>query len=257
MSSDTAGEVRAWTRARDSGPQTHNEDAVRIEGGRAAGGSSVFVAIADGVSAAPFSGEWARALVDAASPAWLDDDRDGDLMADIDVVRRGFDPMADVGDEGDFVLEDLWRERGSAATLLLVELVAGAGSAHLRAAAVGDTVVLVSDAASVVSFPVGAAADFTSRPRTVRTGPDDVVVQRWSRDVPPGSWVAMASDGVGAWMLGLAEDSGARALYEWLGAVDDDSLPAVDDDLTLVLLRVPDRAPMTLWQRVVRFVTRV
>ena len=189
------------------------------------------------------------ALVEAATPRWLD----GDLLAGVDAVRDRFDPLTTAGDDVDFVLEDLWRERGSAATLLIAEIAGSADRTSIRAAAVGDSVVLVSDQHSVTSFPLAATVEFSSETETVGTSRRDVVVQRWAKDLSPGSQVAIGSDGIGVWMLGLAERAGAVTLFDWLREVDEGALPEVDDDLTLVLISVPDR--QSRWRRFVRSLT--
>jgi hypothetical protein len=228
--------VDVWSQAGPD-PSALNDDAVRVVTSPGHGAvRRLFVALADGAGSTIFAGAWATRLVDAAEPRWLS----GDLTAELAAVRAGFDPLASSDGDIDFILEDKWRDEGSAATLLVatVELSDDEGdAAELDVLVVGDSVVIVSDGTAVSSFAVATAAAFTDRPDLVGSrdeGDARPALQRLSRRVPAGSVVAFASDGLAKWMLTYVEREGSPALHDWLCRADASMLPRVDDDLTLV-----------------------
>jgi hypothetical protein len=236
MSDPAAPRIRRWTVARDRNNPERNEDASRAELVEDADAWRALLVVADGAGSTPFAGEWAHALVDAADPKWA---QDGGLARGVDGVRRTFDPLADLTQEVDFVLEGLWRERGSAATLIVAAVTSRGGTTRCRVATVGDCLLLVSEPAALASFPLRSSGEFTNRPETVRTSRPELQVESWACNVPAGSMLALASDAIGAWLLRRLERAGPRSVHAWLRSVAEPELPDVDDDVTLLVLDVP------------------
>ena len=190
----------------------------------------------------PFAGAWAQALVTAAQPEWVT----GNIAEGVDRARRSFDPLANGANEVDFVLEDLWHERGSAATLIVAEVTSEAGTTRCCASTVGDCVLVVSEPRTLLSFPLSTSAEFTNRTDAVRTQQRDFPVRSWTGELPPGSMLAAASDAIGAWLLDRRERAGAGSVHAWLKTMSDAALPDVEDDVTLLVLDVPATEPDAL-----------
>jgi serine/threonine protein phosphatase PrpC len=246
--------IRRWTTAQDRSKPELNEDASRADLRVGPTDWAALLVVADGAGSTPFAGAWAQALVDAAEPSWATDG----IPQGVEGVRRGFNPMAQ--EDVDFVLEDLWNERGSAATLSVAAVRSNGLRTRCAASIVGDCLLLISLPDSLSSFPLKAASEFTSRTQAVSTQTGDVEVRSTSFDVPAGSMLALSSDGIGAWLLRLLEAEGPGAVYEWLRAASDSALPTVDDDVTLLVLYVPPLVPWParegLWGRLREAISR-
>jgi hypothetical protein len=237
VSATRAPSVRRLTASRDRSRPDWNEDASRAEldGGVGAGAWRAFLVVADGAGSTPFAGEWARALVEGSDPAWAADG----LAGGVDRVRRDFDPLINAPAEVDFVLEDLWHERGSAATLLVAGVASDGEATTCRVCAVGDCVVFISEPAALTSFPVETSVELTNRTETVKTSESSVNIRAWEHDLTPGCVFAVASDAIAAWILRRKELQGSGSVHAWLTDVSEPDLPDVDDDVTLLVLSVP------------------
>ena len=239
MSPSTAPEVRRWIAARGANPPDWSEDASRYEVTAEQDAWSAFLVLADGAGSTAFPGEWARALVDAAEPAWLD----GGIYEGIAGVRRDFDPLTDLEDDDDaFLFEELWYERGSAATLLLAKAVHDCGSTHCRVVCVGDSIAVVSAPGRLTSFPLRTSREFSNRTPTVRTAVTGLELKTWASDLPAGSMLVLASDGIGKWILRHGERHGPERVHALLRTFSDADVPDVEDDVTLLILDVPGPA---------------
>jgi hypothetical protein len=227
--------IRCWTVARDRSHPEWNEDASRGELDGGPDDWTAFLVVADGAGSTPFAGAWARALVDAARPRWATDG----LAQGVEGVRRSFDPLAGDGAEVDFVLEDLWNERGSAATLAVAAVRSEGRRTRCFAQTVGDCLLLVSEPDRLASFPMRASAEFSNRTEAVTTQRPELPIKSASYDLPSGSMLALASDAIGAWLLRVNEREGPARVHSWLRGASESNLPDVDDDVTLVVLDVP------------------
>jgi Protein phosphatase 2C len=240
--------IRRWTMALDRSHPELNEDASRADLHVGPSEWTALLVVADGAGSTPFAGAWARALVEAAVPSWATDD----VVRGVAGVRRSFDPIRD--QDVDFVLEDLWKERGSAATIVVAAVRSMEAETLCRVSIVGDCLMLISQPESLFSFPQKAASDFSGRTHAVSTQTDDIDVVSTTCEVPAGSMLVLSSDGIGAWLLRVREADGPRAIYEWLRTASDATLPQLDDDLTLLVLDVPPLEPrrprVSAWRRV-------
>jgi hypothetical protein len=230
--------LRAWSLAHDRERPELNEDAWRADVQVSSQDWTAFLAVSDGVGSTTFAGAWARALVAAAEPAWAS----GGLAEGAEKVRETFDPLAG-GEEVDFILEDLWHERGSAATLLVASVESRGERTSCNVAAVGDSVLIVSQPERFTSFPLSTSGEFSNRTEAVRTRGARSTPRSWTGQLPAGSAVALASDGIGKWIVRRGEDEGAESLHLWLKRISEAELPDLDDDLTLMILDVPDCPP--------------
>jgi Protein phosphatase 2C len=225
-----------------------NEDASRVDLRVGPTDWAALLVVADGAGSTPYAGAWAKALVDAANSSWAT----YGVAQGVADVRREFNPLR--AREADFILEDLWNERGSAATLIVAAVEATGVGTQCSASIVGDCLMLVSLPDSLTSFPMKAASEFTNRTNAVSTQREEIRVESTACDVPAGALLALSSDGIGAWLLGLLEREGPGAVYEWLRTASDSVLPQVEDDLTLLVLHVPPLAPYPvragMWRRV-------
>jgi Protein phosphatase 2C len=252
VSGTEAPSLRRLTASRDRSRPEWNEDASRAELDADGDTWRAFLVVADGAGSTQFSGEWARALVDGAEPGWLD----GGLVSGVARVRGAFDPLTDAPAKVDFVLEDLWHEQGSAATLLAAGVVSDGEGTTCRVCAVGDCVVFVSEAEALTSFPVESSTELTNRTETVKTRESTANVQAWARVLPPGCLLAVASDAIAKWILQRKELEGAGSVHAWLRDVSELDLPEVDDDVTLLVLCVPVVPRPTYLDRLQRLAQR-
>ena len=239
MSSLALPRVRQLTASRDGKPAGWSEDASRADMRERDDGWSAFLAVSDGAGSTAFPGEWARVLVDAAAPRWIN----GDVHDGVAAVRQAFDPLdAETGDD-DFLLEDLWYERGAAATLLLAHVTHASGRTRCRVLAVGDSVAIVSREDALTSFPIEASKDFSNRTEAVKTRAAAFETRSWSGELPPASMLVVATDGIGRWILDEAERNGPASAYAVLRRMSTRDLPDVEDDVTLVILDLPPARP--------------
>ena len=153
------------------------------------------------------------------------------------------------------MLENLWLERGSAATLVLAMVTQDREQTSCRVLAVGDCVAIVSAADYLESFPLTSSNEFSTHTTTVKTRTADIDASSWTVQLPPGSMLALASDGIGRWLLLQAEKRGAAQVHNLLQGLSTEKLPDVEDDVTLLILDVESRAAR--WSPLRRVLARI
>jgi hypothetical protein len=247
--------IRSWSLGQDRSHPERSDDAYRSDLAIGDNAWTAFLVVADGAGSTPFAGDWARALVAAAEAEWVH----RGFEESVERVRETFDPFASGAFDDDFIVKDLWRERGSAATLAAAVVRSKGDLTRCRVSIVGDCLMVISEPTALASFPFEAANQFSNRTEAVRTLEAALNVQAHEFEVPPGSILALASDAMGAWLLKLFEREGAERVHRWLRTVTEDELPDVEDDLTLLVLDVPSLAPAPrgLGKRVRAFVGRI
>lgn len=211
-------------------------------------GPMLIASASDGASGALFSGQWAERIVGSVTPEWfrIDDDQ---VIRRVGGLAEDFDPMADVSDP-DFVLEDKWAEHGSAATLASVLV----DPPHVRALAVGDSIIGLHTSTGAAFFPIDATEAFGRHPRLIESRPTSgLEIERWAFDVSPGDVITLSTDAVGAHLVGQRPTADrVRQLVEELddGTNLRDVLTSragielggsLDDDLTIVVIEIPDQ----------------
>jgi len=234
MTSVVSPEVRHWSVSRDRDHPERNEDAFRVTIDETEHGWRAFLVLADGAGSKLFSGEWAHALVDAATPGWLGDS----LATEVDRVRRRFDPFEGQADGADFMREEKWREEGSAATFLAALVEPEGAHTRCRVTSVGDSLLLVSHPDRLTSFPFQVSSQFGNRTDAVHSQRKSFTRREWNFALGSRCLLAMASDAMGAWLLRRHEEQGARSVHAWLNCASERHLPSVDDDVTLAVLDV-------------------
>jgi Protein phosphatase 2C len=227
--------LRQFTVAHDPNHPERNEDAFRTEVVVYRTGWTALLALADGAGSTLFARDWAQALVSAVTDAWTA----GDLHMGVEEVRAQFDPFADGQDPSDFMRIQKWNELGSAATLLVASVRAGAARARCNVACVGDSLLLVSQRDALTTFPLTRSSEFGQRTDAVHTHRLELNHHYWRRDLPGGSMLVLASDALARWLLLRHESDGARSVNAWLKSAVKSRIPAVDDDATLIVLELP------------------
>ena len=217
-------------------------------------------AIADGVSAAIFSGRWARILTrtlvesppdlsqTGAWGEWLARPRQL-WMEDIDFPRLP-----------SFQKNKLRQVGGAFSTLCWVELQHLAESGQYRAsvAAVGDSCVfLIRDRQLVDSFPLTTSEEFGLDPDSIcsvaRSGDASLLPKVKELNCVDGDILMLVTDALGDWLLKAREDGNSAPWEKLWSLSEEDWCSEVEalrnrnllkrDDTTLVLLYLGDGTP--------------
>jgi hypothetical protein len=230
------------TRPKPGNRAAENEDASAGDGTR--------FAVCDGATEGWQSGEWASHLTQLfvrrpPTPA--------DFADWLAAVRNHWKPPAP--QEAVPWYAEAKRAEGSFATLLGVEFRASKktpGEWAWKAAAVGDSCLLRFRGGRLLeSFPLSSAAAFTNRPPLVPSSPERTCPEpEWLAGcAEPGDVFVLATDAVAASLLAGTDPAwvtwraapgvpDGKQLLDLLDALS----PAPNDDATLVVIALPERA---------------
>jgi len=208
--------LRAWTSPKAGNSAEQNEDAWSATPFTTEnGGNGLLIAVSDGATEAIYSRQWARALVEAATPDWsrVTDEQFADRLSEL---RRRFSPFP-AGQEIPWYARDKFKLQGSQATLLLAAVEPGpvTGTCEVSAVAIGDSgLFLFTKEGTVQSFPATRSSDVGVNPALVTSlerplGP----IERWSATMRDGDLLVLVTDALEKWLLQLLEqDAGERFL---------------------------------------------
>lgn len=243
-------ESRVFQLSKDVECPEQNEDALRIDAGRA------MAAVADGVTSGIFSGLWARILVDAVIADAPDVQNRESFGRWLTLRRELWASQIRVGRLSWFQKAKL--REGAFSTLLWIRFVPDpdnllTSAACLQACAVGDSCLFhVRAGQTLAAFPLQRSAEFDANPIVVGSVDrnHDDLLQFKTLDVPilPGDLLVLCTDALARWAL-ESQESGSQPAWEsywnmppeaWreeiLGLRDRGAIRY--DDTTLALLRV-------------------
>jgi hypothetical protein len=209
---------QSWIAPQQEHTAEQNEDARRVELSQHTDRSTtLLIAISDGASGAVYSRLWARTLVEAARLDWpiLSD---AALDEQLSLVRQSFKPVTSFKDVPWYVQTKIMTE-GSQAALLVAAVRIANDAVEVRAVSVGDSCLLLfrRNDLQVMSFPVGAAADFGLNPALVRSLPRPIAYRR----LPPtcmqqGDLLIVCTDAVGKWVMECLELGLSACIFDVL-----------------------------------------
>ncbi len=247
-------ESRLFKLAKDAGHPEEDQDAYAADAARG------IAAVADGVAAGIFAGQWARILTEATIAEPPDPSDKEALAGWLAGRRRAWSAGIDVAELSWFQKPKL--RDGAFSTLLWVEITPIDESDRqpqdpwrLRAFAVGDSCLFHVRAGELLrTFPVEKAEELEADPvviGSVDLNRDELLEFQWFEALcRPGDWLVLCTDAVADWAL-RRRDAGSLPNWEdyWAKteAAWQEEVTALRnqremryDDATLLLLRVSD-----------------
>lgn len=248
--------ARSFALAKDPECPQQNQDAFQVDAARG------IVALADGVSSAIFSRQWAAILAAAAAADFPDPGRPDDFARWLAEQRADWSDQIDTTSLAWFQKAKL--PAGAFSTLLWIRVSSSDGDEpgtfgayHLQGHAVGDTCLFHARHGEILrTFPLQTAAEFEASPAALGSVDlnRDRNVQFHRLDVACYSedLLVLCTDAIAEWAIRSAE-SGSPPNWErywdldcaqWQAEIGElrQSRQMRYDDATLLLLRVVDKA---------------